>query len=385
MKAMTSRERVLTALNHQEPDRVPLDIGGGSSTTIVVEGYVKLKDHLGISGKTQIMNKTFRLATLDEKILKRLGSDCRPLGIKPPVNWTPPEPPSRDCFIDIWGITWRKAFYLNDCYYWELYRSPLAEASVEALERYPWPDPLDPGFTGGLADEAKELSESTNYAIIGDSSFKSFWELGFMLRGLEQMFKDLVANPEFVKALMEKLLEINIAGTGKFLDAVGPYIQVFRTADDLASQRNLLMSPVTYRNLLKPYYKRYFDFIRSKTDAKIFYHSCGNVTGIIDELIDTGIDILNPVQVSAIGDTAVLKAKFRDKITFWGGIDTQNILPFGSVKDVEKEVKQRIRDLAPGGGCVLAAVHNIQPDVSPENVLAMADSVHKFGSYPIVC
>lgn len=385
MAEMTSRERVQTALNHQEPDRVPLDIGGGASTTIVIEGYEQLKDSLGISGKTRIMNKVFRLARLDESVLKRLGSDCVPLGIKPPLNWTMPAPPSKDCFVDIWGITWHRAFYGNGCYYWELYRTPLAEASVADIERYPWPDPLDPGYTAGLADEAKELFESTDYAIMADSGFKSLWELGFMLRGLEQLLIDLIANPGFVEALMEKLLEINIAATGKFLDAVGPYIQIFRTADDIASQQTLLMSPETYRSLIKPFYKRYFDLVKSKTDAKIFYHSCGNVTKLIDELVDMGVDILNPVQVSAMVDTSELKARFGDKITFWGGIDSQKILPFGSVKEVENEVKQRIRDLAPGGGFVLAAVHNIQPDVSPENILAMADSTRKFGIYPIAC
>jgi uroporphyrinogen decarboxylase len=385
MAEMTSRERVQTVLNHQESDRVPLDIGGGSSTTIVVEGYEKLKDSLGISGETRIMNKVFRLAKLDESVLERLGSDCVPLGLKPPLNWTMPAPPAKDCFVDIWGITWQRIFYGNGCFYWELYQSPLADATVEDIERYPWPDPLDPGYTAGLADEAKELFESTDYAIMADSGFKSLWELGYMLRGLEQMFKDLIANPEFVKALLEKLLEINMTATAKFLDAVGPYIQIFRTADDLAAQQSLLMSPETYRKVLKPFYQRYFDLVRSKTDAKIFYHSCGNITRLIDDLVDMGVDILNPVQVSAMEDTSELKARFGDKVTFWGGIDSQKILPFGSVKEVEEEVKQRIRDLAPGGGFVLAAVHNIQPDVPLENILAMADSARKFGNYPIAC
>jgi uroporphyrinogen decarboxylase len=218
---------------------------------------------------------------------------------------------------------------------------------------------------------------------MADGGFKSFWELGYMLRGLEQMLMDVVLNPEFVSALLAKLLEINLAATGRFLDKVGPYIQVIRTADDLATQKGPLMSPQTYRTLLKPVYKQYFDLIKSKTEAKIFYHSCGNVTQLIDDLVEIGVDILNPVQVSAMGDTSELKARFGDKVVFWGGIDTQHVLPHGSVEEVEAEVRRCIRDLAPGGGYVVAAVHNIQPDVPPENIIAMAVATRKYGTYPL--
>jgi uroporphyrinogen decarboxylase len=382
MSEMTSRERVLAAINHQEPDRVPLDIGGGASTGIVVEGYEQLKHHLGVTGRTSEMNKIFRVAWLDERVMQRLGSDCRPLGIKPPVNWTPP-PAQPGTFTDLWGITWRQAWYRDGCYYWELAHNPLAGATVEDLESYPWPDPLDPGYTAGLAEEANALYRETDYAIVADGGFKSFWELGYMLRGLEQMLIDLVLNPEFVSALMSKLLEINMAATARFLDLVGPYIQVFRTADDLATQKGPLMSPRTYRALLKPIYKQYFDLIKSKTEAKIFYHSCGNIVDLIDDLVDIGVDIINPVQVSAMGDTAELKAWFGDKVVFWGGIDTQHVLPHGTINDVEAEVRRRIRDLAPRGGYVVGAVHNIQPDVPPENIVAMAEATLKHGTYPL--
>lgn len=382
MAEMTPRERVWAAVNHQEPDRVPLDIGGGSSTGVVVEGYERLKEYLGISGQPREMNKIFRVALADESVMQRLGSDCRPLGLRPPANWTPP-PAEPGTFIDLWGITWRQAQYGDGCYYWELARNPLAEASIEDLETYPWPDPLDPGFTAGLAEDAKTLYEETDYAIMADGGFKSFWELGYMLRGLEQMLMDLVLNPEFVKALLSKLLEINIAGTGRFLDLAGHYIHVFRTADDLATQRGPLMSPETFRTLLKPFYKEYFDFVKSKTDAKIFYHSCGNATDLIDDLAEIGVDILNPVQVAAMGDTAELKARFGEKIVFWGAIDTQHVLPHGTPEEVEAEVKRRIRDLAPGGGYVVGPVHNIQPDVPPENIVAMAEATRKYGTYPL--
>ena len=381
MAEMTPRERVWAAINHQEPDRVPLDLGGGTSTTIVVEGYEKLKEYWGIPGETRIMNKIFRLAYLDEAVMQRLGSDLRPISIKGPANWKPPAA-QPGYFTDLWGITWREAHYPGG-YYWELYKNPLADATIQDLDNYPWPDPLDPGFTAGLAEEIKDLHENTPYAIMADGGFKSFWELGYMLRGLEHLITDLILNPEFVTALMTKLLEINIAGTSRFLDIAGEYIHVFRTADDLATQRGLLMSPKTYRSLLKPVYKQYFDFVKSRTRAKIFYHSCGCINDLVDDLVDAGVDILNPVQVSAMGDTAALKARFQDRVVFWGGIDTQRVLPYGTVEDVEAEVKQRILDLAPGGGYVVGSVHNIQPDVPPQNIIAMAEATRKYGRYPL--
>ena len=384
MDRMTPRERVLAALNHQEPDRVPIDIGGGASTSIVVEGYDKLKKSLGIlTEKTGILSETFRVARLDEAVLQRLGSDIRPLRAKSASGWTPPPSPPGTS-VDIWGITWKKGFYADGCYYWELAGSPpLGEASISDLNRYPWPDPEDPGLTQGLAEEARVLYEETPYAVAADPGYKSFWELAVRLRGYEQLLMDVALDPNFVSALMSKLLEIHLVATGRFLDAVGPYVQIIRVGDDLATQNGLLISLDAYRRLVRPAHKKYFDLIRSKTDAKIYYHTCGNATDLIDDLAEIGVDILNPVQVSAMGDTAALKARFGNKISFCGAIDTQHVLPHGSVTEVEAEVRRRIRDLGPSGGFVLSAVHNIQPDVPPENILAMADAARKFGEYPL--
>ena len=234
-----------------------------------------------------------------------------------------------------------------------------------------------------MAEDAKELYEETDYAIMADGGFKSFWELGYMLRGYEQSLLDVAMNPEFTIALMNKLLEMNLKMTDRFLDAVGPYIQIFRAGDDLTTQQQRLMSPKSFDAILKPVYKKYFDFVKSKTDAKLFFHSCGNATVVIDDLVEVGVDILNPVQVAAMGDMAEVKRRFGDKIVFWGGIDTQRVLPFGSVEDVEAEVKRRIRELGPGGGFAVAAVHAIQPDVSPENIIAMAEATRRYGTYPL--
>jgi uroporphyrinogen decarboxylase len=382
MVEMTSRERVIATLEHEEPDRVPLDIGAGYSTSISVEGYDKLRWHLNISKESSALDSIFRIAKIDEEIMQRLGCDCYPIVCKSPSNWTPPSTPP-DQFIDLFGVAWKRAYYDARSYYMEVHKSPLADARIEDLDDYPWPDPLDPGFTDGLGEDTKMIHSETDYALMADSGFKSFWETASFLRGYQKLLIDLVRNPEFVTALFSKLSEINLAATGRFLDEVGRYIQVVRTGDDLASQKDLIMSPAMFRKILKPFYKKYNDLIKSKTNAKIFFHSCGNIVSLIDELVETGVDIINPVQVSAMGDTAALKAKFGKKVSFWGGIDTQHVLPSGSVDDVRAEVRRRIHDLGPGGGFVLAAVHNIQADVPPQNILAMAEAVKEFGKYPL--
>jgi uroporphyrinogen decarboxylase len=379
---MSPRERVLAAIDHHEPDRVPIDIGGGSSTSISIEAYEELKRHLGVAGTTNTLSKIFRVAALDEHVMRRLGSDCRPLRSKSPLHWTPP-PSAPGSLVDLWGVTWKQQPFGARGYYWEIARNPLADAGIADLDRYPWPDPLDPGFTSGLRAEAESLFRNTGYAIEASSGFYSFWELACNLRGFSRLLMDLVESPTFVDALMAKLLEINILGTERFLREAGPYIQIYGAADDLATQRGLLMSLGIYRTRLRPYYRTYFDFVRSHTGARILYHSCGNITNLIDELADIGVDAINPVQVSAMPDTAVLKSRFGSRVTFWGGIDTQHILPHGSVNDVTAEVRKRICDLAPGGGFILSAVHCIQADVPPENILAMADAAGRYGVYPI--
>jgi uroporphyrinogen decarboxylase len=329
------------------------------------------------------MDSIFRLARVAEEIMERLGSDCIPVTFRPPSRSGGASRSSNDTIVDIWGIRWKKTFYGNGCFYYEAVHNPLSEAAIDDLENYPWPDTDDPGYTAGLVEETRALYENTEYALIGDAGFKSFWELGYLLRGYDRLLVDLVTNKEFVIALMTKLLDINITMTGRFLDAVGPFIQVFRTADDLATQNGPLMSPKLYRKLLKPFYTEYIELVRKKTRAKIFYHSCGNITDMLEDLIDIGVDIINPVQVSAMIDTVELKKHFGERLVFWGGIDTQSVLPFGTVSDVQDEVKKRLRDLAKGGGYVASAVHNIQPDVPPRNVVAMAEAVHTYGTYPL--
>ncbi len=376
---MTSRERVEAALAHIATDRVPLDVGGGQSTSLSVEAYERLKDYLGVVAPTEFLNTTFRVARLDEETLTRLGSDVRPVTLRtgsgpsgPPARVQPAGEAGR--LVDELGVTWRQVSFEGG-FYWEQVTFPLREATLVDLESYPWPDAEDPWRYEGLADEVQRLYRTSTCALMGDCGYKSLWEPAFTLLGFERALMDLIADEEFMTALFEKLFMIVSTVTRRFLEITGPYLSVVRTADDLATQQSLMMSPATYRKVIKPFHCRYFDLIRQYTDAKIFFHSDGNVVDLLDDLIEIGVDVLNPVQVSAFADPELVKKRYGDRLSFWGGIDTQATLPRGAPAEVAEEVALRIHQFASQGGYVLGPVHNIQADVPPENIVAMCQAV----------
>jgi uroporphyrinogen decarboxylase len=374
---MTSRERVQVALNHQEPDRVPLDLGGGV-TSLLVDTYENLKTYLDVKDKTRLGSRVWQYVFVDEPVLERLGIDTRYVVEKGP-KYPKDKEISGDTFVDEWGVVRKKIGY-----YYDIIEHPLKEAQIEDLEKYPWPDPLDPGRTEGILEEAENLHQRTDYAIIGRCS-ASIFEQSWYLRGYDQFLIDLITDKEFAHKLLRKLTDIKKIRMKNFLEKVGRYIDVIGVGDDLAIDRGPAISPALYREMVKPYQWELFNLAHSLTKAKLFYHSCGNVYALIEDLIEVGVDILNPVQVSAgdMGDTARLKKQFGEHLCFWGAIDTQKVMPFGSVDEVRREVIRRIRDLAPEGGYVLAAVHNMCPDIPPENICAMFEAGKKYGHYPI--
>ncbi|MCX6030519.1 MAG: hypothetical protein NT169_14630 [Chloroflexi bacterium] len=377
---LTPRERVLCAINHEEPDRVPIFFGTSSPTTMLGAAYEKFKAYLGVKYPPRLLSKTSQYAQLDEEVLVRCGSDGRliqPRALPAVIR----RELSESKLIDDWGTTWEQRPGVP---YYEVVDVPLRNATIDDLETYPWPDLAHPARFEGLAKEAKTLHENSPYAIVALGYLTTFEQVQF-LRGLDTWLTDLAANPEFAHALLRKLTDRMIAGLEKYLDAVGPYIDLITFSDDLGSQRAPLISPKMYRRMIKPYQAEVLSVIHKRSKAKVFFHSCGNVYPLIGDFIEIGVDVLNPVQVSAgeMGDTARLKREFGDKITFCGAVDTQWVLPYGTTNDVRAEVRRRIRDLAPGGGYILAAVHCIQPDVPPENVLAMFDETRVAGQYPL--
>jgi uroporphyrinogen decarboxylase len=275
-------------------------------------------------------------------------------------------------YQDEWGVLRSRP---PGSLYYDLSKPPLQGDRTPAdLERYPWPDPHDPGRCRGLAEEARQLRAETDYALVLNMPGGIVHQAQF-LRGFEDWFTDLIANPALFQALMEQLADLWVEMAVDELEAAGDCADICFYGDDMAFQNGPMMSMELYRKLIKPHHRWLFATIKSRTSAKILYHTCGSVVHLIPDLIEIGVDALNPVQVSAKGmDSKRLKQEFGKDLAFWGAIDTQRVLPFGTPDEVAAEVRKRIEDLAPGGGYVLCAVHNIQADVSAQNICTMYDA-----------
>ncbi len=260
--------------------------------------------------------------------------------------------------------------------------SPLSKASsVHDIEKHEWPNVEDPRRYEGLREKARKLREKSDYAIVGHPGSTSLFQTACGIRGFARFLMDLLKNKDFAHALLQKILEIQGLRMKLYLSEVGQYLDVVCVGDDFCHQEGPFMSLEVFREMIKPYLQKYFEIIKRCTRAKLHLHSCGAVHYILDDLIDIGVDIINPVQISAKGmDPEKLKKRFGERVVFWGGIDTQKVLPYGSPEEVRKEVRRIVRILGKGGGYVLSAVHNIQPDVPPENVVAMFDEAYKLGT-----
>jgi uroporphyrinogen decarboxylase len=384
---MNSRERGLLALNHKEPDRIPFDLGGTVLTSIHVNAYKNLRQYLGLAEKEiGVMDVFQQTAIVDDDVRQLLKCDVRNVAPRSSathqivVNTT--DMPGYDFFHDEWGIGWRKP--QDGGFFYDMFDHPFANAdSIEYLKNFPWPDPEDPARFIGLADRAKYVAEELGELVILGGLSAGFIELTAWTRGFAKFYPDLVTNLDWLTYLMDTIIDLKLAYWDIALPMVGEYADVVQEADDLAGQFDMLISPEMYRNLLKPRHKKIMDFIKERTDAKIFFHSCGAIRSIIPDLIDIGIDIINPVQVSATGmESAGLKRDFGDDMVFWGGlVDTQGAFTGGAPDQVRDEVRRRIDDFGPSGGFVGAAVHNIQANVPPENIMAMWETLQEYGEY----
>jgi len=382
---MTSRERVLCALDHREPDRVPVDLGG-NQTGIHRVAYQNLIERLGLREEVEIMDLVQQLARPSEAVLERLRVDTRYVFAGPPEGFRG-EVVRRERggrwwrdFTDEFGVTW--SMPEDRPFYFDLSNSPLAGLSLREIEAYPFPRGGDPARFAGLRDRALRLRRETPYAVVGGIS-GVVYEICWYLRGLENLMVDLVQRPRIVEVLLDRTLRFWLDWFDLFLREVGDLVDVVMIGDDLTGQNGPLFSPALYRSIVKPRQKTLVQFIRSRTRAKIWYHTCGSAIAYIPDLLDNGVDVLNPVQVSARGmDPARLKAEFGDRLCFWGGgVDSQHVLPFARPEEIRAHVRRNLEAFKPGGGYVFTSVHNIQADVPPENVLALYDAAHEFGSY----
>jgi len=382
---MTSRQRVIKALNHQTPDRVPIDLGG-FQTGIHKAAYTELLDYLGIEDDLTILDPVQQLAKPCEELLERFHVDVRYICAHGPDSFKGRIETNtrngrlwhdlKDEFGVVWSMPDDKQLYMDISHH------PLAEATIKTIAEYPFPKGDDPTRFTGVREQALELRNQTPYAI-STGICGVVYEICWYMRGLERWFIDMIENPSFCEALLDHTLKFWLDYFTAFLAEIGDIIDVVMIGDDLAGQSGPLFSPDFYRKIVKPRQKRLVAHIKSLTSAKIWYHTCGSVASLIPDLLDNGIDILNPVQISADKmDPQQLKDQFGDKLTFWGGaIDAQHVLPTATAQQVAEHVRRNIEILKPGGGYVFNNVHNIQLGVPPENIVALFDAAFENGFY----
>jgi len=383
--SMSSRERILESINHKEPDRVPIDLGG-FQTGIHKSAYKDLLDHLGLEEKIEILDPVQQLARPSEAILQKFHVDTRyvcahgPDSFKGGIEINERGGRCWHNLKDEFGIVW--SMPADQMLYMDISHHPLADATIKDIESYPFPKGDDSTRFSGLREQALKIREETDYAICTGIS-GVVYEFCWYMRGLEQWFIDMIEQPQFCEALLDKTMKYWMDFHTGFMEAVGDIVDVVMIGDDLAGQNGPLFRTDFYRSIVKPRQKKLVQHIKSMTSAKIWYHTCGNCSPLIPELIDNGIDILNPVQTSATGmDPKELKNKFDKDIVFWGGgCDSQHILPFKTAQDVKEDVKKNIKIFKPGGGYVFNNIHNIQAGVPAENIAALYEAAYEYGFY----
>jgi uroporphyrinogen decarboxylase len=379
----TSRRRVETALAHCEPDRVPMDL------TITVKPYRRLRELLGLPTEEALKVSAFTEVRPAPDVLQALGIDLTYLQLRGPAHWQPPARQPDGSEIDEWGVGRRRIDLPGGAYLNEVSCSPLAQATLADLQRYPWPDPHDPGRVLGLEDEARALYTGTDLAIMGRFGGTLLEQAGY-LRGWQRWMMDLVAQPAFARALLEIITDLQIAMDEAGLRAAGRYLSIFKVSgEDLGMQDRPLFSMKVWREVVRPPLERRWRAARAALSrhapqAKIMLHSDGAMRAFIPDLLACGIDVLDPIQTHcAEMDPYELKRDFGDRLTFHGAVDTQAVLPFGTAAEVQAEALRCLDALGPGGGYILAPVHNVQADVPPENLVAMCRAVREYGRYPL--
>jgi len=413
---MTSRERIIAAIEHREPDKVPIDLGSTPSSGISVIGYNNLKKSLGITGgKTLVYDVVQQLAQPEDEILDLFNIDVIDVGrtfntsdndwheIKAAdgstafyPKWFNPELQEDGTWYAydqnkelIAKMPQGATFFDQTCYPWEDgYPSDfkqLPEAMNKVLwanlAHSPWDCAGDDDFWERLRANSLKLREESDKALMVVCGCNLF-EWGTFLRKIDNFLMDLVLEPEKVEGLLDALMEVHLATLAKVCDAVGDVVDIIRFGDDLGMDSGPFMAPDTYRQLFKPRHTVLCDYVKKNSQMKTFLHSCGSIYRLLPDLIEAGYDVINPVQTNSVEmDPATLKKEFGNDITFWGGgADTRTVLNGKTPQEVKDHVKERLEIFSPGGGFVFNTVHNIMPDVPPENIIAMFEAITEFNN-----
>jgi uroporphyrinogen decarboxylase len=378
---MDSFKRVLKAINFKEPDRVPLDICGTTVSGIAITTLKKLLKKYNYESKIDIPDHIQQIGIPSPSFLAFLNVDTKRVGPhRIPDFDRKVKKNHRKKIIDFWNIEYTMK---DNEYYFNQTSFPLAKENnlKNAILSYNFPKPDKSYLKKVIKKNVKK--NSTFYPIL-DRDCAGLLEMSTRLRGVEKFFNDLYLEKKFAEVLIDKILEYKFAYWDIVLDAFGKREVIISEADDYGTESSLLISPKMLKDIFFPRLKKLFKFIKEKNPkARIFFHSCGAIREIIPDIIDIGVDILNPIQYKAVGmDLKNLKKDFGKELVFWGGgIDTQKILPFGTSKAVEDEVKKVIDIMAPGGGFVFATVHNIQSDVPIKNIISILKTLKSYRRY----
>ncbi len=412
---MNSRQRILAAMEHREPDRVPVDLGATPSSGISAMAYNKLVEHLGLDvGPAKVYDVVQQLAQPDEQVLARFGVDVVDLGrtfnavaedwyevtlsdgsVGRYPAWFHPEPKPGGGWIargadgtPIAEMPSGGAFFDQTCFpYLDGYPDDytdlddaMGKVLWAAMASSPWDHAGDEGFWETLRAHALRLGETTDKAqVIGAGC--NLFEWGTFLRRMDNFLMDLVTEQDQVERLLDALVERHMVTLERICRAVGDVVDIVKFGDDLGMDSGPLMAPDIYRRLFKPRHKAMCSYVKSHSSMRLMLHSCGGIRPLIPDLIEAGFEILNPVQTNCRGmDPAELKREFGETITFWGGgCDTRHVLGQATPSEVKQHVHQRLETFAPGGGFIFNTVHNILPEVPPENIVAMFEAVEAFG------
>jgi uroporphyrinogen decarboxylase len=379
---MTPRERVRTTLNHKEPDRVPIALGG-SANHLTEQRFELLEKHFGTERIPRRTLVGFYTTPDYNPILEKLGTDFRYIHIRPPANYVSNSLTGDfQQFKDEWGLTHR----IMGGYY-DLHGAPLGEdVTREAIDNFPWPDPTDPVRMDGVQEEVEDLFHNTEYSIVAHRPvYGNLWEFARLMLGMENALMMTALDLDLFDYLIGKLAEVLDGFYEVFLKVVGPYVDVIEMAEDLGTNAGPMFNPDVYKKVIKPRHQKSIAMYKKLApNAKVMLHCDGAIRKFLPDLIEAGFDILNPIEGHLPGmDPVGLKRDFGKDLVFQGGVDVKNVLNHGTVEDVKQEVRLRMEQMGAGGGYILAPAHNFSNDIPLENMLAFFEAGQELGIYPL--